>query len=234
MDLLGIVNFFQQRAFVGIKEIGKNKAFSDALFEQMMKDVGWRSGEAWCAALVKAVYMACFPFDRDWLSKNLGKGAYINFKTVIGLNSVGDKKYIAIRQPDPRVGDIACWQNGNTEFGHTGIVSEVITNTSIMCIEGNTSQAGVRDGDGVYENRRNAAIGASLGGLIFRGYIRRNFTADELERLKWDNNSLSYYLQPPVAPISAGATASATSQSTIMTSIGSALSDILGTGIKPQ
>lgn len=194
-SLSGFFSFFSQKGLLRVKEIGKNKAFSSPLAEEMLKNVGWQSGETWCASLVKAVYLQCFPFDREWILQNLGKGAYVNFTTVDNLNNRGDKKYIVVKTSSPQVGDIAVWRKGSTVFGHTGIVTEVISAIKVKTVEGNTSEQNVRDGDGIYENTRNVAIGAKLGDVTFKGYIRRNFTQAEKDTLVWDEVNLCYYFK---------------------------------------
>jgi hypothetical protein len=157
-----------------------NVGFVDKSFQAMMKKVGWRGGEAWCMYYVKLVYMQFFSFDREFLAKNFNGSTSGTLQNIINLNAKGDKRYIFIKANTPQIGDIISLQ------GHVALVQEVISPTVVKTIEGNTSVRGVREGDGVSENRRTLVVGKRSFNQLFRGYIRRNFTQDELNRLFFD------------------------------------------------
>jgi len=181
--------FLQKKGFDSIREKvikrAENAGFTDAAFQSMMKSVGWRSGDSWCAFYVKLVFMQFYSFDRDWLSKNLSGSAAGNFFAVQSLNKRGDNRYLVITKDDPQVGDIVCW--GVVGRGHTGIVTEVINNNLIRSIEGNTTLSGAREGEGVRILKRSVRVGANNSeGLKFLGYIRRNFTEEEKKKLYFD------------------------------------------------
>jgi hypothetical protein len=159
---------------------GKNVGFVDASFQTMMKAVGWKGGEAWCMYFCKLVYMQFFSFDREFLAKNFSGSTGATLQSVINLNARGDKRYIFIKSNTPQIGDIICLQ------GHVGLVQEVISPTVVKTIEGNTNLKGVREGEGVTENTRTLIVGKSSFGQMFKGYIRRNFTQDELNKLYFD------------------------------------------------
>lgn len=189
--ILAFLNpLISKKGFDEIKEVvsrAENRGFTNAAFESMMKKVGWTTGQAWCAFYVKLVYMQFFSFDREWLSINFTGSAAGNFIRVQQLNQKGDKRYIAINRDEPEVGDIACW--GRVGRGHTGIVTEVINKNRVKTIEGNTTLSGAREGDGVRTLTRTVKVGTLSGdGLIFLGYIRRNFTEEEMKRLYFDEN----------------------------------------------
>ena len=59
-----------------------NVGFVDSAFEKMMKSVGWQSSNAWCGFYVKLILMQLFSFDKEWLSKNFGRGALENFNKI--------------------------------------------------------------------------------------------------------------------------------------------------------
>jgi hypothetical protein len=163
----------------------ENKGFTNAAFQSMIKKVGWKSGEAWCAYYVKLVMMQFYSFDRNWLNKNLSGSAAGNFYAVQRLNRSGDTRYIIVTTNTPQVGDIVCW--GRAGRGHTGIVTEVINNNKIKSIEGNTSLDGKREGDGVRVLSRTVRVGSNNSeGLVLLGYIRRNFTEEEKKKLYFD------------------------------------------------
>jgi hypothetical protein len=159
---------------------GKNVGFVDASFQTMMKAVGWKGGEAWCMYFCKLVYMQFFSFDREFLAKNFNGSTSGTLQNVINLNAKGDKRYVFLNTNTPQIGDIICLQ------GHVGLVQEVISSTIVKTIEGNTNLKGVREGEGVTENKRTLTVGTQSFGQMFKGYIRRNFSQDELDRLYFD------------------------------------------------
>jgi hypothetical protein len=183
--LLTVFNpFLTSKSFRGQMERvvkgGKNVGFVDASFQSMMKAVGWKGGEAWCMYFCKLVYMQFFSFDREFLAKNFSGSTGGTLQNIINLNAKGDKRYIFIKSNTPQIGDIICLQ------GHVGLVQEVISPTIVKTIEGNTNLKGVREGEGVTENTRTLIVGKSSFGQMFKGYIRRNFTQDELNKLYFD------------------------------------------------
>lgn len=183
--LLNVFNpFLTNKGFRGQMERvvrgSKNVGFVDASFQTMMKAVGWKSSEAWCMYFCKLVYMQFFSFDREFLAKNFNGSTSGTLQNVINLNNKGDKRYIFLNTNTPQIGDIICLQ------GHVALVQEVIDNTHVKTIEGNTSLKGVREGDGVAENKRTLIVGKPSFNQIFKGYIRRNFTEDELKKLYFD------------------------------------------------
>jgi hypothetical protein len=192
--LLAILPFTKAKGFDVIREVmvktKENVGFTDAGFQAMLKQVGWRGGEAWCAYFVKLIYMQFYSFDRDWLSKNFTGSAMGNFYAVERLNRMNDKRYIVIKKDEPQVADILCW---GAAKGHTGIVTKVINKNLVETIEGNTGvrvKQGdgklIREGDGSSTQRRFVRVGAGSGYEAFRGYIRRNFTPQELSKLYFD------------------------------------------------
>lgn len=195
--LMFLSNFLGGKGLDKIEEVvskAQNKGFTDAAFQAMMKEVGWKSGEAWCAYYVKVVLMQFYSFDRDYVNKVFTGSAAGNFYAVRNLNARNDKRYILVTSDDPQVGDVVVW--GVIGRGHTGIVTEVINKNSIRSIEGNTSLAGAREGDGVRTLRRSVKVGSnSSEGLKLLGYIRRNFTKQDLEKLYFDETQQTLKLK---------------------------------------
>ena len=172
-----------------LKKLYNNAGFVDASFEATMKAVGWGNGQAWCAYYVKLVYMQLYSFDREWLSKYIGGGAMDNLYIVKNRNAVKDYRYIAITKNEkPQIGDVFCL--GKSGDGHTGIIVEVLgqlgNGWNVKTIEGNTSDAGVREGYRTQYLTRTLEIGKNSKGKIFNGYWRRNFTQDELAKIIYD------------------------------------------------
>ena len=186
MNLTALIS---KRGLTNVKEIGKDRAFNDAVFQSMMRQVGWVSGAYWCMFYVKAVFYQLFSFDREWLNRNFGGGVLTNWRKVLQLNKNGDYRYIAIQENNPAVGDIVIWKSTTRGGGgHTGIVIEVIDKNNIKTIEGNTSPQGVRSGQGVFQLNRIVEVGKTRGSFNLLGYIRRNFTIQEQSRIVWDKN----------------------------------------------
>lgn len=200
LKLSNILPFTQARGFDAVRERvargAKNAGFTDAGFQAMLKEVGWRGGQAWCAYFVKLVYMQFFSFDREWIAKNFTGSAMGNFYHVERLNKsrTPDTRYIAIRTNTPQICDMVCW--GIVGKGHTGIITkinEVRADGTVMAetIEGNTSvttrnEGGriVREGEGSSFKLRKLKIGTGDPKLV--GYVRRNFTPEERAKLYFD------------------------------------------------
>ncbi len=164
----------------GVRTAG-NQGFYDAVFQDMMKKVGWKNGQAWCAYYIKVYLMQFYSFDAAYVNANFTGSAVGNFQTIQRNNKSGDTRYIIVTTDTPQVGDIFVYNYG-AEGGHTGIVKEVINNNKIVTEEGNTTLKGVREGEGVASLTRSVFVGKA--GLM--GYIRRNFTDAEAARLYYD------------------------------------------------
>jgi hypothetical protein len=189
--------FLTSKGFRGqmerLKRNAKNAGFVDGVFEGMMKSVGWRTGQEWCMYYCKAVYMQFFSFDRDFLRTNFSGGTIWTPSNIEKLNARGDRRYIFVKENNPQIGDIFIMRSTSRDGGHAGIVTEVLSNTKVKTIEGNTSLAGVRTGQGVFELERTLDVGKVSKGstMFFVGYIRRNFTQPELDRLYYDTEELT-------------------------------------------
>jgi len=185
--LLSVFNpFLTSKGFRGqmerIVKGSENVGFVDASFQAMMKAVGWKSSQAWCMYYCKLVYMQFYSFDREFLAKNFNGSTSGTLENVINLNARGDKRYVFLNTNTPQIADIICMQ------GHVALVKEIIDNTHVLTIEGNTNLKGVREGQGVEELKRTLVVGKASAGStkVFKGYIRRNFSQDELNRLYFD------------------------------------------------
>jgi surface antigen len=172
-DFSKLTTFFANK-WVGIKEIGFNKAFSNEVFQNMLKNVGWNSGEAWCMYFAKAIHFEVYkdkPQVQEKIKKILTGSTQQSFK-----NAQNDKTGTYTTTTSPKVGDIAIWQNKyDKSKGHAGVVEQVNRDT-ITTIEGNTGDRSVAEGDLVAKKQRPRAINQPLGSgsnLILRGYIRK-------------------------------------------------------------
>ena len=169
-----------------------NVGFVDASFEQMMKSVGWQSSNAWCAFYVKLVLMQLFSFDKEWLSKNIGGVALQNLYNVQALNRKGDKKYLAFTKGELRIGDVFCAKR--TKGGHTGIIVQILDKETNYCetIEGNTDSTKTGEGDKVKRLKRYLTVGKTSGSMTIVGFFRRNFTEQELNDIRYDEDKQTY------------------------------------------
>jgi hypothetical protein len=191
-----LLGFLEIRGFASQLEKkvkGKeNVGFVDGAFEQMMKSVGWKSSNAWCAFYVKVVLMGLFSFDREWLSKNIGGGALQNLTNVQNLNKKGDKRYLAFTKGKLQVGDVFCGQRSGG--GHTGIIVKILDEQTNHCetIEGNTNSNKSGEGDKVKTLKRFLTVGKPSAGLSIVGFYRRNFTEEELKSIRYDDEQRTF------------------------------------------
>jgi hypothetical protein len=156
-------------AFINQMEIGKNQGFANQVFEQMMKDVGWRGGEAWCMYFAKAVWIKAFPKKAELIKKYLTGSTQQSWKNALAHPEI----FKVITDGHPMPGDIVIWQNVvNPTLGHAGIEEKRVRTDYYKTIEGNTNQAGVREGDGVLVNERRLIPGYVDGSLKVLGFIR--------------------------------------------------------------
>jgi hypothetical protein len=191
-----LLGFLENRGFASQLEKqvkGRmNVGFVNSAFEQMMKAVGWQSSQAWCAYYVKLVLMQLFSFDKEWLSKNIGGGALQNFYNVQNLNKKGDKKYLAFTSGKLQVGDVFCGKRA--KGGHTGIIVQILDEKTNYCetIEGNTNSNQSGEGDKVKYLKRYLTVGKASAGLTIVGFFRRNFTEQELNNIRYDEEKQTY------------------------------------------
>jgi len=197
-----LTDFLAKRKLANQSEIYsrtmQNKGFVDATFETMMKQVGWKGGDAWCAYYIKLVYLQLYSFDRQWISKNLSGSAIGNFRNIQLLNSKGDKRWIATTENEPEIGDAFSLQM--PRGGHTGIITEVIKknddgSVTVKTIEGNTNAGASREGDKTLSLNRKMKVGTqTLGGTLL-GYFKRNFTEEEKKKLKFDDKNQTFIFE---------------------------------------
>ena len=158
-----------------IREVGDNAGFSNSVFQSMMKNIGWWSGAQWCMYFAKAMHYQAFegkPEVQAWIKKNFTGSSQESF-----VNAKNDKTgtYTVVTSGKPKIGDIFILQHYNApDTGHAGIV-KAVHETTYDTIEGNTSKAGVSDGQGVFNLTRKIAYGEKQKGttLVLRGFIRK-------------------------------------------------------------
>jgi hypothetical protein len=145
MSIIGVA-----RKDLGKKEKPGNTGFQDAEHEKRLLAVGWQRGWAWCACQLEAWAWEAYPEKKEQI-KGLFVASAVN--TFRNLVQAGFKKHDI-----PKAGTFVFWQkyeDGKAAWtGHCGVVSSVINETTFKSIEGNTSNSGSRNGDGVYELTR--------------------------------------------------------------------------------
>lgn len=162
--------------FEGIKELGNNAGFSNAIFQKMMDSVGWNGGEPWCMYFAKGVYNEVFPK----LSMDFGHS--LRGSSQISFNNVAEGKSESLKtvtEGKPMVGDIVIWQRvDNPSKGHAGIVTKVYDGgQKFDSIEGNTNYDPSFQGEGdivdvVPHDVKYGQPDMTYKSLKLRGFIR--------------------------------------------------------------
>ena len=129
-------------AEIGVRETGFNKG---KRVEEYLKATNLKAGNAWCAAFItwtfkqvgiKAVVSGYSP---NWFQSN------IVYKRDDNIN----------RNYSAAAGDVfGLWFANKGRIAHVGFIDKKEGNYYIT-VEGNTNEAGSREGDGVYRKRRN-------------------------------------------------------------------------------
>jgi hypothetical protein len=154
--------------YVGEKELTGN-VFSDASdFGKKLHSAGQKDGDPWCALFVEMVFKEAFPerfaeFDKLFSAsavqtyKNFQKGGGYMFNNL------------------PKEGNIVIWQKqieGKPQWqGHAGIVYQLHDSWQFTSIEGNTNEAGGREGTSVQIKERKV-IASVWNGLKVLGFIQ--------------------------------------------------------------
>jgi hypothetical protein len=176
--VIGLVISYRARAsafarkWIGISEKGFNSAFSNDVFQAMLKNVGWKGGEAWCMYFAKAVHYESYPKDREQIN------ILMNGSTMRSWQNVKNDKsgtYRIITSGSPKLGDIAIWTNTtNTSKGHAGVVIKS-TGENFTTVEGNTNAGGSSEGDSVMVKERPLKYNQQIpnSSLKLLGFIRK-------------------------------------------------------------
>lgn len=137
------------KRFEGVEEIGNNRGFSDETLQSMLKESGWKGGEAWCMYYAKAIYKKAVPRLADKIQKQLTGSTMLTWN-----NAVQGKleNFEAITSGKPKIGDIVIWQRINDSGrGHAGIVVKTKSKKfedGFVAVEGNTNYDPSFQGEG--------------------------------------------------------------------------------------
>jgi len=155
------------KSYIGQKEKPNNSGFIDANFEKKQKAVGWVNGHAWCAYTAELIWKEAFTAIKPEAVPLLDK--YFSGSTIQTFKNFKKSPEFPVR-PTPKLGSVAIWQHGTGTTGHAGIVTSFNEKT-FKCVEGNTSEAGSREGTIVRENTRELIKPYSAKGLNLLGFI---------------------------------------------------------------
>ncbi len=154
--------------YVGEKELTGN-VFTDASdFGKKLHGAGQKDGDPWCALFVEMVFKEAFPArfaEFDKLFSASAVQTYKNFQKATGymFNNL------------PKEGNIVIWQKqieGKPQWqGHAGIVYELRSTWEFTSIEGNTNEAGGREGTSVQIKERKVLANV-WNGLKVLGFIQ--------------------------------------------------------------
>lgn len=147
---------------IGVREEGRNDGKYIRVYQ---KSVGLNPGDPWCAAFVyyrlqKAAsvlglplpeHVPCSGWTPDWAKWGKNRGMWMDAKWRPGGVQKGDLALFYM----PHMGRIA----------HIGIVIGRWKD-GVVTVEGNTNDAGGRDGDGVYRKERTWKEFGEYGGFV--------------------------------------------------------------------
>lgn len=130
---------------IGVREAtGKNDGES---VEKYLRSIGLGKGYAWCAAFVHWVLEQCGAarVRSGWCP------AWFPEDRVIWSNSTKQNQTNII----PAAGDVfGIYFSSKKRIAHVGFVHDWTNKDYVITVEGNTNEAGSREGDGVYKKRR--------------------------------------------------------------------------------
>lgn len=144
------------RSYLGQQEKPGNKGFKDPVFEKKMREVGFKSGDAWCCYLTELVYKEALgiyiPESYNFLDKLFSASTQ---KTWNNFKAEGEKYgFKRVQMPTP--GALVFWRSAkNSSLGHIAICSSGVTQyQKFNAVEGNTNDVGGREGYIVAEKLR--------------------------------------------------------------------------------
>lgn len=130
------------KKYIGQTEKPGNMGFNDAVFEKKMQAVGFQKGQAWCSYSAELFFREALPEKDTELSKLFDASAVKTFKN---FEAAG---YEISAVPVP--GSLVIWQhyvNGKPQWtGHAGVCVSAKLPHDFGTVEGNTNDAGGREG----------------------------------------------------------------------------------------
>ena len=157
--------------YVGEKELPNNFFDPASDFGKKMKAVGHKDGDAWCALFCELVFKEAYPKKFAELDKLFSASAVQTYK-----NFTHKEKGLGYMENNlPKEGNLVIWQlqrEGKPQWqGHAGIVYQVKSSWEFTSIEGNTNEAGGREGVAVAIKERKV-LKDVWNGLKVLGFIQ--------------------------------------------------------------
>lgn len=141
-------------ADIGIKEKPNNSGWYNSIKEKALKAAGWIMGQPWCSYEAETIWVDAFNVEDPNAVGLLRK--YFSGSAVQTWKNFRASKEFKTSPNIPYLGSLAVWQhykNGTaTGQGHIGVVVEAPNANMFKSIEGNTSEAGSREGTVVGKN----------------------------------------------------------------------------------
>ena len=155
-------------SMVNQTEIAGNAGFTNEEFQNLMSQVGWEPGDAWCVYFAKLCWYNMAP---DFLKPKILK-VVSGSSITTWENLQNDPSFIIATIPKP--GDMAIWRGYSggvpNSDGHAGIV-KTLGFGNFTTVEGNTTNGESGDGYTVAEKTRPLDF-VQNDGLRLQGFIR--------------------------------------------------------------
>lgn len=155
------------KSYVGFEETPKNSGFKNKDFEHRMRQVGWIKGHAWCSYFGELVWKEAYAKYPELIQRfsecfhGSSTATYRNFET--------NKLFKTGKTFQP--GALMIFRYGVDWRGHLCIAIQEHTKNIIQTIDGNTNDAGGREGYIVAEKRRPIVAPFKKNGLNFVGFV---------------------------------------------------------------
>lgn len=157
--------------YVGEKEMTGNVFSDESDFGRKLHAAGQKDGDPWCALFCELVFKEAYPERFAELDKLFSASAVQTFKNFTHKKT--GKGYS--QNQIPSIGNLVIWQmqkDGIPQWqGHAGIVYKVKSSWEFTSIEGNTNEAGGREGIAVAIKERKVLADVK-NGLKVLGFIQ--------------------------------------------------------------
>lgn len=159
--------------FVGLKESKNNTGFFIEKFQKAVD--GKAHGEPWCASFMQyLIQYTDKTYDEIMQASSEYRSTVHRSEHCLTIWNKTPKEN-RIYRPEP--GCLIIWahvRNGKeTGAGHIGLVTDILSDSIVKTIEGNTSNPSdkvVREGEGVYSKTRDWHY--KYGSMLFKGFLR--------------------------------------------------------------
>jgi len=173
----------EARKYMNFEETPNNSGFKNKKFESMMRKMGWKKYQSWCAYFTELIWRRAYANANikvdDELKRLFSASAvqtYKNFKSADYQISM-----------KPWYGALVVWQkhkDGKQDWrGHIGIVTK-FNGDLFNSIEGNTNDGGSRNGYKVHEHVHQISLESERNyGLRLIGFVHPKFvTYDNIKK----------------------------------------------------